>query len=331
MKKSKVEKKILFVYYTFSSFVKNDLELLKKHFNVKTVRWCGKKNIFKIMYSTMKADITFSWFAGDHAAVTVFFSRLFRKKSVIVVGGGDVADVPELNYGQFTQKRYKKRLAKYALKNADIVLPVSNFTKNEMLKRVKPKKFKLVYNGVDIDKYKPECKKENNLVITVGGVVWSNLKRKGIETFVRSAKYVPGARFVVIGKIGDDSINYLKSIASKNVKFTGYITEENLISYLQKAKVYVQPSLHEGFGVSVAEAMLCECIPVTSKCGALPEVVGDTGFFVPYGDEKATADAIKKALKSPSELGKKARQEIINNFTINIREKQFLKILKELE
>jgi len=44
--------------------------------------------------------------------------------------------------------------------------------------------------------------------------------------------------------------------------------------------------------------MLCECVPVVTKNGALPEVVGDTGFYVAYDDERDVAEGIKKALKS---------------------------------
>ena len=173
MKKSQVKKKILFIHYSFSSFIKNDLEILKKHFDVKTIRWRGKRDLLKIAFNVLKSDITFTWFAGDHAAVAVFFSKLFRKKSIVIVGGGDVAKVPELNYGQFNLSWYKGALTKYALKNSDFVLPVSNFTKDEILKIIKPKNLELVYNGVDIDKFKPSGNKDESLVITVGGIGWS--------------------------------------------------------------------------------------------------------------------------------------------------------------
>ena len=82
MKKSQDKKKVLFVYYSFSSFIKNDLETLKKHFDVKTFRWRGKRDILKIAFNVLRSDITFSWFAADHAAVAVFFSKIFVLTSV---------------------------------------------------------------------------------------------------------------------------------------------------------------------------------------------------------------------------------------------------------
>ena len=331
-----IDKKLRVLFIDPSSgntFIKNDERILKKHFNIRVLNWPAEKHTeFKILKILLRKDIDliFMWFARRYFAPVIFFSKLFRIPSIVIAGGGDVATVPEINYGQFTLSWHKRMLSKYVLKNADMVLPVSNFTKNEMLEKVKPKKLKLVYNGVDIKKFKPSGEKENNLVITVGGVKWSNLKRKGIEPFVKTAKFLPEARFVVIGKYQDDSIDYLKSIAPSNVEFTGFVSEDELIKWYQKAKVYNQPSRHEGFGCSVAEAMLCECIPVVSTCGALPEVIGDCGFTVPYGDEKATAEAIKKALNAPDEFGKKARNSIKENFPLKRREKELVKIINNM-
>ena len=76
MKKSKL--RVLLVYHIMSSFVKKDLEILTEHFDVKTIKWHGKRTIFKILKGVLKSDVTFSWFAGDHTAVVVFFSKLFR-------------------------------------------------------------------------------------------------------------------------------------------------------------------------------------------------------------------------------------------------------------
>jgi len=323
--------KILFIPSSSSSFIKKDLELLQKHFNVTPIQWRGKRDILKVAFSVLKSDLTFSWFASDHAAVAVFFSKLFRKKSIIIIGGGDVAYVPEISYGQFTLGWHKRMLTKFAIKHADIVLPVSNFTKNEMLEKVKPKQLKLVYNGVDIDKFKPSGEREENLVITVGGVNWSNLKRKGIETFVKSARFLPEVRFVVIGKFFDDSIDHLKYIASSNVEFTGFVSEVELIKWYQKAKVICQLSYYEAFGLTPAEGMACGCIPVVTKERAgLHEFVGNAGFYTLYGDEKGTAKAIKKALDAPDEFGEKAGKRIKEEFSLEKREKELVEIINSM-
>ena len=92
------------------------------------------------------------------------------------------------------------------------------------------------------------------------------------------------------------------------------------------AKVCVQISAVESFGCALAEAMLCECVPVVTNRGALPEVVCDTGFYVPYKDNKATAEAIKKAL---SYDGSGSRKRIVKLFSLNKRCEKVVDIIKE--
>jgi len=313
------EMKICFVGTLSSTFIKNDYEILKKHFDVDVIEPPKKKTgwlryVFNVAKKVKQSNLTFCWFAGWHSAFAVFFSKIFEKKTIVIAGGYDAAYVPEINYGAFTNLK-EKIPAKYVLKNADLVLAVSEFTKNEIMEKIKSKNLKVVYNGVNVEKFKPDKEKEDNLVITVGGIQWSNLKRKGIETFVKSAQFQKKARFVVIGKFIDDSIGYLKSIAPSNVEFTGFVSDDNLTKWYQKAKVICQISYYESFGLSPAEGMACCCIPVVTKERVgLPEFVGDTGFYVPYGDEKATAEAVKKALDAADILGKKASEMIKEKF-----------------
>jgi glycosyltransferase involved in cell wall biosynthesis len=325
--------KICFVGTLSSAFIKNDYEILKKHFDVDAIEPPKKKTgwlkyVFSLAEKVKRSNLTFCWFAGWHSAFAVFFSKIFGKTSIVIAGGYDAAYVPEINYGAFTN--LKERIpAKYVLKNADLILAVSEFTKNEVLKWAKPKRMKVLYNGVNVENYKPEEEKDDNLVITVGGIQWSNLKRKGIETFVKSAQIQKKARFVVIGKFIDDSIGYLKTIAPSNVEFTGFISDDNLTKWYQKAKVICQISYYESFGLSLAEGMACCCIPVVTKERVgLPEFVEDTGFYVPYGDEKAAAEAVKKALYAADILGKKARERIKEKFSIKKREVELIKIIE---
>lgn len=327
--------KICFVGSLSSTFIKNDCEILKKYFNVRAIEpptnklgWL--KYILIIAQNVKQSDRTFCWFAGWHSAFVVFFSKIFRIKSIVIAGGYDAAYAPEINYGAFTNLK-EKIPAKYVFKNADLILAVSEFTKNEVMGKMRSKNLKVVYNGVNVEKFKPYEEKEDNLVITVGGIQWSNLKRKGIETFVKSAQFQKKARFVVIGKFIDNSIGYLKSIAPSNVEFTGFVSGDNLTKWYQKAKVICQISYYESFGLSLAEGMACCCIPVVTKERVgLPEFVGDTGFYVPYGDEKATAEAIEKALCVANVLGEKARKTIKENFSIEKREVELIEIIEGL-
>jgi glycosyltransferase involved in cell wall biosynthesis len=268
--------------------------------------------------------MTFSWFASDHAALAVFFSRRFGKGSIVVVGGGDVARVPEIAYGTFAQSRLKQSLTRYALRRADRVLVVDPSLKRDAIAnaRVDGKNFDYVPTGYDPDYWTPpvESAKEP-LVLTVSSIGWSSMRRKGHETFVRAAKSVSYAQFVLVGKIMDDSISHLKRLAPGNVTFTGFVPDRQLLTWYRKAAVYCQLSRYEGLPNALCEAMLCECVPVGTSYGGIPTAIGNTGFYVPFGDVDATAEAIAHALRR-SELGAKARKRIQEKFPITRRSQQ---------
>ena len=324
--------KILFIRSSKSSFIQKDIEILRKYFDVKIVDsdLTGKSlkgalvTIYNIIKGILRVDITFSWFAGTHAFVAVLLSKLFRKKSIVVVGGYEVAKVPEIGYGALLNPRSARKV-KYVLESADKILAVSEFNKKEILKYTNSSNVELVYNSIDCKKFKPDGEKEDLVITVVYSISNITIKIKGLETFVKAAKYLPGVKFIVVGEYHNNSIEYLKAQASPNVEFLGFIPNEGLVKLYQKAKVYCQLSYRESFGMALAEAMACECVPVVTNNAALPEVVGDTGFYVPYSDPKATAEAIKRALKS--DKGKEARDRIKKMFPIERREKELIEII----
>ena len=128
----------------------------------------------------------------------------------------------------------------------------------------------------------------------------------------------------------DETINYLRKIAPKNVEFTGFVKNAGKSPFLTSAKAYVQPSYYESFGCSVAEAMLQGCVPVVTTRGALPEVVGDTGFYVQYNSPQSIAMGINEAINSDAKEGERARQRIIDEFPIEKRSRHILRIVDEV-
>ena len=323
--------RILFVYASASpsTFVRRDLNILKNHFSVKPMeattfliprRGRNPLVFWHLLKGVWWADVVYSWFANLNAFFIVLFCMILRKKSVIVTGGYEVAYVPEIDYGAM-RSRLRRLRVKFVLKMATKVLAVSKSNRKETLRCTSPRSLKVVYNGVPVGKFKPLGTKEK-LVITVSAVSDSVVKRKGLETFVKASTYLPDVKFVLIGKHEDDSINRLKSIAGSNLRFTGFVSDEKLLRYYQRAEVYCQLSIHEGFGVALAEAMSCGCIPVTTRRYAIPEVVGDTGYYVPYDNPKAAAEAIKKALKSSK--GPRARERVKKYFSLKTRERKLV-------
>jgi glycosyltransferase involved in cell wall biosynthesis len=285
---------------------------------------------FKLVKGILWADVAYTWFADVNAFFIVLFCMFLRKKSLIVVGGYDVVYIPEIDYG--TLKSLKNRLrVKFVLEHASKILPFSYYANERVLSITKKANICVIPLSCDVEKFKPINGRKENLVITVCYVDKGNIARKGLKTFVESAKFLPQLKFALIGSYVDDAFNYLKKISTSNVEFTGYISDEELSKWYQKAKVYCQLSYQEGFGVALIEAMACECIPVASlRAKVLRETVGECGYYVPYGDVLATVEAIKKASSAPQHIRGKVRKRAKDFFSIEKREKTLLKLINDI-
>lgn len=326
--------KILFVHQGLQSFVRKDLDILQEAHEVRSIEFKGNVagfvgNLCYLWQGVGWCDLTFSWFGKPHAFFAVLFSKMLRKKAVVVAGGDDVARMPEIKYGMFCFW-WKRWCPKLVFNHADIVLTVSDNNTSETVvnAKVNPKNIKRVYHGFDTVKFMNRALKKEDMVITIGNVSWEYLKRKGVELFTRAASCLPDIPFYIIGEWKDDSIKYLNNIATSNVHFLGRLPIEKLMTFMSRTKVYVQISLHEGFGCSLAEAMLCECIPVVSRNAAIPEVVGDVGIYVEELTPEQLAKKIKYALSLPDEYGKKARNRIIEYFPLEKRRREILMIIE---
>jgi len=168
------------------------------------------------------------------------------------------------------------------------------------------------------------------MALSVGNVDRPNLWRKGHEPFVRAAALLPDVQFVLVGAWLDDAIDYLRAISTPNVSFAGRVTDAELRVFYQRASVYVQPSAHEGFGLSVDEAMLAGCIPVVTRLGALPEIVGDAGLYAESQDAADVAEKVREALTQPISRRLGARHRILTYFPVDSRRKAFQQLFEEL-
>ncbi len=328
--------KILFVHPTMSAFIQADLDLLKKHFDVRVVDIGSKKKslggmlgaMWELFLGVLWSDITYSWFAETHAKWQVRCSRLFGKPSIVVVGGYEVAKLPEIGYGSLLNPA-KAKMVKYILTRADRILPVDESLKDSGMKNlgVDGKNMQVVPTGYDDQRFSPSGVKEE-LVLTVAVYNdWQRAQVKGLDTFVKAAELLPRVKFMIVGGSGEGA-DKLRGTAGSNVEVVGPVSQEEIIRLYQRAKVYCQLSRQEGLPNAVCESMLCECVPVGSRIPGIERAVGDTGFLVPVGDHQAAADAIRKALVSNK--GKEARNRVRELFSLERRDKAIQDLVREL-
>ena len=324
--------KILFVHNEMTEFVRLDLEGLRNQFDV-TERFERSRflNPAELWGQVREHDLVFCWFASWHTFLPLQFAKLLGKPSVLIVGGYDVANMPEIDYGH-QRGGLKRWVSRRAIRMATRLITNSKYSQREISRNIglTNGSVRMVYHGVPDRFGRLQTEPRKPLALSVGNVDRSNLRRKGHEPFVRAAALLPDVNFVLVGNWRDDAIEFLRSIATPNVTFTGRVTDDRLLEYYRKASVYVQPSLHEGFGLSVAEAMLAGCVPVTTGAGALREVIGDCGVEIASTDPSAIAKGILEGLSFSDDARATIRAQVLENFPLANRHAQFAHLIQPL-
>ncbi len=255
---------------------------------------------------------------------------VFRKpglQSIVTIHGIEYEWLPA--YENRLQRWYLPLSTKYAVAKADKIIAVSEFTKEQLIERLraKAKKIEVVYEGFNpeilnsniedpnkfkiLNKYQLKPKKyllfvgtvqpRKNLVRLVEG--FSRLTWEKNTPFDSPSLIKEGDRgsfelkLVISGKLGWNYNEVLEAPerfgVADRVIFTKYVDDTEREILLKNALVYVQPSITEGFGLPVLEAMAAGIPVVSSEGGALKEVVGRAGILFDPED----VNGIRKAMQ----------------------------------
>lgn len=198
----------------------------------------------------------------------------------------------------------------------------------ERLWRLPPGLMHTIYDGVDLDAFHPGATEdtEPGTLLFVGN---SEDYNKGVVYLLRAmAQLPPGAKahlYIVGGPSGTLRVapaEIERLGIGDRVTIVGRVPARELAAWYRRAQVLVSPSLYEGFGLPVAEAMASGTAVIASDAGALPELVadGETGRVVPARNPAALAEAIAALLASPArcrEMGAAAHGRVLEFFTWN--------------
>ncbi len=195
----------------------------------------------------------------------------------------------------------KKALLPRSCKRAAGVITVSEFTKQELLRYVNLSAEKVFPILLGTEPALDSGNGGEPCVLCVGTIE----PRKNQITAIKAMELLwrKNPEFtlplVIAGKKGwryEPIFDYVKnSPFCDRIHFTGYCTEQQLIDWYQRAKVFLFPSLYEGFGLPPLEAMSYGVPVVASNCASLPEVLGEAAILCPPEDASAFAKGILKA------------------------------------
>jgi glycosyltransferase involved in cell wall biosynthesis len=197
------------------------------------------------------------------------------------------------------------------LRAADAVIAVSECTKRDAIRfyRIPEEKISVIYEGVNprfrpadpetIAAVRARYNLPEHFILYVGTIE----PRKNLTALLEAFHHLLAThdlRLVIVGKKGwlyEGFFRRLRELGlGDRVIFTGYVPDEDLPAIYSAADLFVFPSLYEGFGLPVLEAMACGTPVICSNTSSLPEVAGDAAFLVDPTDVCSLAGAMEQAL-----------------------------------
>jgi glycosyltransferase involved in cell wall biosynthesis len=230
-----------------------------------------------------------------------------------------VATIHDLSYEHFPElftareRFFFKRTILHTARQAAAVLTGSEYSRQDIAQtyHVPPEKvivtpygfnqaFQPVRDSIKIEAIKKKYQIEQAYLLTVGNLQPRKNLPRLIRAYTRLREQVDDFhhQLVIVGKKAWLFEPVLREARHSryvtDIIFTDYVPEEDLPILYSGATVFVYPSLFEGFGLPVLEAMACGAPVITSNTSSLPEVVGDAGIMIDPHDEQALAVAIQR-------------------------------------
>jgi glycosyltransferase involved in cell wall biosynthesis len=215
----------------------------------------------------------------------------------------------------FIGKFFYKLILRYAVRNIDKIITVSNFMKNDILNHHKEAKVEVIYNGISYKDYEDlsvinsektikNMNLLNNFLLSVGHLE----KRKNflnlIKAFYKIKKIHKDLSLVLIGNDSDEKKAIIKLINSLNLKKSVILLEglsDFEVKYIyRKAKLFIFPSLYEGFGIPILESMISGCPIILSNIEVFREITENKcPYFDPLDVNSISQTIEKYFLESP--------------------------------
>jgi len=235
--------------------------------------------------------------------------------------------------GCFTLRNrlYLGQLMQRSIDTSDRVIAVSENTRKDIMSNynIDEKKIKVVYEGVDEvfhpvldpEKVKSAAVKakygiKSDFILAVSMISPRKNLINLIKAFNRlKQKHSIRHQLVIVGQKGWLFNEVFEEAAAssyaQDIVFCSFVSQDDLVMLYNVAEVFVYPSLYEGFGLPLLEAMACDCPVVASNRASVPEVCSDAALLIDPYDPVAMADAVFQALadaplrKSMIEKGRK--------------------------
>jgi len=252
---------------------------------------------------------------------TPAFASPFLKPAKVIMTVHDLIGMLFHNQKGLASTFYWGKWLPLTASRADAVIACSESTKRDLVKKLQiPEKRITVAYPAGREEFGPHMpeeilsrvKRQNGVSNTFFLFVGTIEPRKNLERIVRVflslklKKFLPAeCKLVVVGAADFAGGKVYKKIVSKadycwnSIVFPGYVSDSDLNALYCSATALIFPSLYEGFGIPVVEAMMCGCPVITSSTSSLPEVGGDAALLINPQEDSELAEAILKVYLKP--------------------------------
>ncbi len=260
----------------------------------------------------LRERVVWPW-AARNMGVDVFHSTSYR--GVFSMGMKTVLTIHDFAYHEMPEVFPPASLAYYRRLPADaararFVVTVSEYTKRDAIRilGLPATKIRVVYNGVDHTRFRYDMPRERvseirsryglmgRTVLAVGNMNPKKNILRLVSAFREVAKSIADVQLLLIGKNTQYGQIVRECIETSGldsrIRFTGYVPDEDLPLLYRASDLFVFPSLFEGFGLPLLEAMACGTPIVSSNATCLPEVAGEAAVLIDPEDEQRMAEAI---------------------------------------
>ena len=309
-------------------FVLEDLAFLQRHFTTLPVVGGGLFVALRTLAVALRAELLFCWSGSTYAALATLIARIRRRPVIIQLAGADTVADSVLGYGIW-RTAWKRPLLRWMLRKATRVLVVhrSLIDRLRVFVNVERIAWAELPTGYDPGIWQPDPKRARQGVLTVARCPsLLRLQVKGIDRLLQAAARLPEVPFTVVG-INPGLLERAGWAVPPNVTLLPPLDRSRLLVLYQSSRVYCQPSRYEGLPNTLAEAMLCGCLPVVTRTGGMPDLVKEVGWAVPVNDAAALIDALQQALAADAEQGHKARAVIQNGYSRTRRDEALLALI----
>jgi glycosyltransferase involved in cell wall biosynthesis len=266
----------------------------------------------------------------------VKIAKKFNIASIVTVHGVMAKRGPIMNLGQ---RIYLYTLGSRIFKEATLVRCLTQKDAQEIMSYGCPQdKIRLIPNAVDTDVFRPSSNAEENLIVWTGRLV----EEKGLRYLIEAMKLIVNRhRETKLMLVGDGPLKQkLISIVNRygllrNVIFTGALSHKQVAVILQKATLFVIPSLKEGMPFALLEAMACGKPVIGSDIPGINDVITheENGILIPPRNPKVLANAIALLLEDKNlrrKLGQNARKLIVEKYNWNVIGKRIEEVYNEV-